>query len=63
MDLLCLIVGRVVVVAFGILGAVWLVTLPLDFAFRRLYVNKLFLEVWREHIQKNRSQIDKWKWW
>lgn len=55
MDTICLWVGRVVVVSFGITGTVWLVSRPLEYAWQQVKADAVFVKAFREVARRNKK--------
>ena len=52
LDKLCLFIGYVFLIFFGVSGALWLATIPLNFAWKRLCAIELFWQVWLRYCRE-----------
>lgn len=55
-DLLCLWIGRVILLSGGLAAAVWIIQQPIEYAWRQLRADAAFMAVFHEWAKKRKEK-------
>ncbi len=55
MTTFCLIIGHLVTIAGALAATAWVVSIPMDYAWRRMRANKTFIQAWCHYAREGRQ--------